>query len=84
MRCASLLETVTDKSATLVLLAATKGRRTMKYICLSYYDKSKHDTMTAAEKQAVFDACFTYDDHLRDCSLGRSRAIICPRARKRP
>lgn len=37
----------------------------MKYICLGYYDKSKHDAMTEAEKQAMFDACFTYDDHLR-------------------
>jgi hypothetical protein len=65
MRCASLLETVTEKSATPVLLAAIKGRRTMKYICLGYYDKSKHDAMTEAEKDAMFDACFTYDDHLR-------------------
>jgi len=65
MRCASLLETVTEKSATPVLLAAIKGRRTMKYICLGYYDKSKHDAMTEAEKQAMFDACFNYDDHLR-------------------
>ena len=37
----------------------------MKYICLGYYDKSKHDAMTEAEKHAMFDACFTYDDHLR-------------------
>jgi len=37
----------------------------MKYICLGYYDKSKHDAMTEAEKDAMFDACFTYDDHLR-------------------
>jgi hypothetical protein len=44
---------VTEKSATPVLLAAIKGRRTMKYICLGYYDKSKHDAMTEAEKQAI-------------------------------
>ena len=37
----------------------------MKYICLGYYDKSKHDAMTESEKQAMFDACFSYDDHLR-------------------
>src|SRR5579862_5024260 len=37
----------------------------MKYICLGYYDKSKHDAMTQAEKDAMFDACFAYDDHLR-------------------
>jgi hypothetical protein len=35
----------------------------MKYICLGYYDKSKHDAMIEAEKQVMFDACFTYDDH---------------------
>jgi hypothetical protein len=64
MRCASLLETVTEKSATPVL-AAIKGRRTMKYICLGYYDRSKHEAMTEAEKQAMFDTCFIYDDHLR-------------------
>jgi hypothetical protein len=48
MCCASLLETVTEKSATPVLLAAINGRQTMKYICLGYYDKSKHDAMTEA------------------------------------
>ena len=37
----------------------------MKYICLGYYDKSKHEAMTEAEKQAMFDTCFIYDDHLR-------------------
>ena len=37
----------------------------MEYICLGYYDRSKHEAMTEAEKQAMFDTCFTYDDHLR-------------------
>lgn len=37
----------------------------MKYICLGYYDKAKFDGMTAAERDAMFDACFAYDDHLR-------------------
>jgi len=37
----------------------------MKYICFGYYDKSKFDTMTEAERNAMFDTCFTYDDHLR-------------------
>ena len=37
----------------------------MKYICLGYYDRSKHEAMTEAQKQAMFDTCFTYDDHLR-------------------
>jgi hypothetical protein len=37
----------------------------MKYICLGYYDKSKFDGMTASKRNAMFDACFAYDDHLR-------------------
>ena len=37
----------------------------MKYICLGYYDKSKHAAMTQAEKEAMFDECFAYDDQLR-------------------
>src|SRR5260370_33192725 len=65
MGCASLRKTVRENSATAALLATIKRRRTMKYICLGYYDKSKHDAMTQAEKDAMFDACFTYDDHLR-------------------
>ncbi len=37
----------------------------MKYICLGYYDKSKFDGMAEAERNAMFDRCFDYDDHLR-------------------
>lgn len=37
----------------------------MKYICLGYYDKGKFDGMTEAERNAMFDACFEYDGHLR-------------------
>jgi hypothetical protein len=37
----------------------------MKYICLGYYDKDKHESKTDAEQKAMFDACFDYDDHLR-------------------
>jgi hypothetical protein len=37
----------------------------MKYICLGYYDKSKFDGMTEDERNAMFDTCFDYDDHLR-------------------
>jgi len=37
----------------------------MKYVCLGYYDKSKFDGMTEAERNAMFDRCFEYDDHLR-------------------
>ena len=37
----------------------------MKYVCLGYYEKSKHEAMTKGEQHAMFDACFEYDDHLR-------------------
>ena len=37
----------------------------MKYICLGYYDKGKFDAMTESERNAMFDRCFEYDDHLR-------------------
>jgi len=37
----------------------------MKYICFGYYDKGKFDGMSESEQNAMFDACFEYDDHLR-------------------
>jgi len=37
----------------------------MKYVCLGYYDKDKFENMTAAERNAMFDTCLGYDDHLR-------------------
>jgi hypothetical protein len=37
----------------------------LKYICLGYYDKGKFDGMSETERNAMFDACFDYDDHLR-------------------
>jgi hypothetical protein len=37
----------------------------MKYICLGYYEPAKHATMTEDERNAMFDECFEYDDHLR-------------------
>ena len=37
----------------------------MKYICFGYYDKGKFDGITESERNAMFDACFEYDDHLR-------------------
>jgi hypothetical protein len=37
----------------------------MKYICLGYYDRGKSDSMTEGERNAMFDTCFDYDDHLR-------------------
>jgi hypothetical protein len=36
----------------------------MKYICLGYYDKAKFDALPESEQNAMFDACFDYDDHL--------------------
>ena len=37
----------------------------MKYICLGYYQPKKHASMTQDERDAMFDKCFEYDDHLR-------------------
>ncbi len=37
----------------------------MKYICLGYYDKAKFDSMTEAERNAMYDECFEYDNYLR-------------------
>ena len=37
----------------------------MKYICMGYYEPAKHAAMTEDERNAMFDECFEYDDHLR-------------------
>ena len=37
----------------------------MKYVCLGYYDKDKFDGMTEDERNAMFDNCLEYDEHLR-------------------
>jgi hypothetical protein len=37
----------------------------MKYIWMGYYEPAKHAAMTEAERHAMFDECFEYDDHLR-------------------
>jgi hypothetical protein len=37
----------------------------VKYLCLGYYDKDKFDSLPEPERNAMFDACFEYDDHLR-------------------
>lgn len=37
----------------------------MKYICLGYIDESKWGTISESERNAIIDACFTYDDVLR-------------------
>jgi hypothetical protein len=42
-----------------------KEEKTMKYICLGYYEPAKHAAMTEDERNAMFDECFEYDDYLR-------------------
>jgi hypothetical protein len=37
----------------------------VKYLCFGYYDKGKFKVMTESERNALFDTCFEYDDHLR-------------------
>jgi len=37
----------------------------MKYICLGYYEPARVAGMTEDERNAMFDECLTYDDHLR-------------------
>jgi hypothetical protein len=38
----------------------------VKYICLGFYEPARHAAMTQDERNAMFDECFEYDDHLRD------------------
>jgi hypothetical protein len=40
-------------------------RRTVKYLCFGYYDKRQFDRMTESDRNAMFDKCWDYDDHLR-------------------
>jgi hypothetical protein len=40
-------------------------RRTVKYLCFGYYDKDKFDDMSESERNAMFDTCLEYDEHLR-------------------
>jgi hypothetical protein len=37
----------------------------MKYLCMGYYDPVKHAALPESERNAMFDECFEYDDHLR-------------------
>jgi len=37
----------------------------MKYMCLGYLEPGKFEGMTDDERNAVFDDCFEYNDHLR-------------------
>jgi len=38
---------------------------TMKYICLGYIEPNKFESMPEAERNALVDACFSYDDELK-------------------
>ena len=38
----------------------------MKYICLGYYDEKQWETLSGSEQSALMDACFAYDDVLRE------------------
>ena len=37
----------------------------MKYICLGYIEPNKFETMSEADRNAMVDECFAYDDVLR-------------------
>ncbi|MDB6151701.1 MAG: dehydrogenase [Chthoniobacteraceae bacterium] len=37
----------------------------MKYICLGYIEPNKLDDLPEAERNAMMDECFSYDDELR-------------------
>jgi len=37
----------------------------VKYLCFGYYDKDKFDDMSESERNAMFDTCLEYDEHLR-------------------
>jgi hypothetical protein len=37
----------------------------MKYICLGYLDEPKFNNLSEVEQHAMLDACFAYDDELR-------------------
>lgn len=51
----------------------------MKYICLGYYDKAKFDGLADSERNAMFDACFEYDDYLRaNGHWGGGEALLGP------
>ena len=43
----------------------TNENKRMKYICLGYIEPSKFETMSEAERNAMVDECFAYDDELR-------------------
>src|SRR5438876_10719306 len=50
--------------------AEERNKTTVKYLCFGYYEKSKFDGMSESERNAMFDTCFEYDDHLRANGTG--------------
>ena len=50
----------------------------MKYICLGYIDENKWAAISESERNAIMDACFSYDDVLRRKAARRSRAPATP------
>ena len=46
---------------------------------MGYYDPAKHAAMTEDERNAMFDECFEYDDHLRTNGHSfRGEALLPP------
>jgi hypothetical protein len=39
--------------------------KTMKFVCLGYFDDKKWETMSETEQKAFMEECFAYDDVLR-------------------
>jgi hypothetical protein len=39
--------------------------KTMKYLCLGYFDENKWDNMSEHEREAMIEECFAYDDKLK-------------------
>jgi hypothetical protein len=44
----------------------TDGREAMKFVCLGYIEPGKFEGMSETERNAFVDACFAYDDVLRE------------------
>jgi hypothetical protein len=53
----------------------------MKYLCLGYYEPTKLAAMTEDERNAMFDECFEYDDHLRANGYSTSGEALQPAER---
>jgi hypothetical protein len=54
-----------DPARKAVMLARTKRRKTMKYLCLGYLEPGKFANMSESERNTVLDECFSYNDELR-------------------